>query len=112
MTAAGEQEAHRQEASVEENHRRRLEKDVAIRVMAEATATPDYPESPQPPHSTDPLAQQARPVGLPRPNSLRKIPQAVPFYNRGILNIQPRPPAPIPTPLLNAFVIFFHLLDS
>ena len=84
---------------------------VLIRAMAEATATPDYPEPPQPPRSTAPLEQPARPPGLPRPNSLRKILQAVPFYNKGILNIQPRPPAPIPTPLLNAFVIFF-LLDS
>ena len=64
-TEAEAPEAHQQEANTAAKWER-----------VEATETPDYPESPQPPRSTAQLEQQARPLGLPRPNFLQKIHQA------------------------------------
>ena len=70
----------------------------------EATEIPDYPESPQPPHSEAPLGRQGTLPGPPRPNSLPQtlppILPAVPFYNTKFLNMQPRPPYSYPDSLL------------
>ena len=110
-TEAEARGVHQQEANVAGTHQLwKQEKAVAIRVKAEATATPDYPESPPLPHLADPPQPpvQVRPPGLLRLNSQNGSLRIVPFYNKKILNIQLRPPCTYPDSSLEFFCDIFY----
>ena len=110
---------HQQEANVEGTHQLwKQEKAVAIRVKVEATATPDYPEFPPPPHLADPPQPpvQVRPPGLLRLNSQRGSLRIVPFYNKKFLNIQLPPLYTYPDslfniPFISSLTPTLHLID-
>ena len=102
---------HQQEANVEGTHQLwTQEKAVAIRVKVEATATPDYPESPPPPHLADPPQPpvQVRPPGLLRLNSQRGSLRIVPFYNKKFFEYAPTTPCCYPESLLRWFSNIFQ----
>ena len=108
----GEREVHQPEANAEEkHHRRRREKDVATRVMAAVTATPDYPESTPPPRFMAPPQppEQAQPLGPLHQNFPRENLHIAPFYNKKCLNLQLRPLYTYPdSPFQYSFYIFSH----
>ena len=84
---------------------------------AQGTDTPDYPESPAPPHSEAPHQQPelAEPLQPPstRPRPPHNIPLVSPSYNRQLQTLKLRPSCSYPDSSSRcSFVPFIHFISN
>ena len=114
-----EAEAWAVHPGAETHHRRKKERAAAQRATAAVTETPDYPESPQPPHLMGPTALPARPLAPLHQRTPQKILLDDPFYNNRSSAYAVMTPYSYPDSLIirNDSLIPFitpilHILDS